>query len=76
MEINAALVSLILQAGFAGIAVLLIIIGFRALKEIFVLIGEKLDNLTDKIAYLTSMIVDHKAREGDTPPGRIERRRS
>lgn len=62
---EAGIVSILVQAGGIGISCLLILI-----------IGQKLDKIVDKLSELSEKIVDHKARNNDTPYDGLERRKT
>jgi len=63
--------SLLIQCGALGLCFLIIMMGVYALTHLGNRFLEKIERLHESIVKLTCVVVDHKARAGDTPAARI-----
>lgn len=61
---------MLLQCGAMGLCFLMLMMGIYFVTTMGNKFLEKIDRLHDSIVRLSSLIVDHKARAGDTPPVR------
>lgn len=64
-------IALLVQCGALGLCFLMMLLGVYYGSQFTKMIGEQLDEVKSAVTDLAVLIHDHKARAGDTPPGRM-----